>query len=99
MAVAGKEKHCINGQSHRVSLKVIRSLEEVEVPQVTAEPQLEELHTEYRDPLSPSSAVRQRPYDLAQYGRDNGLALAEYQRDDPQIYPTSRISSISAHLR
>ena len=103
-AVASKEKHGINGLSHRVSLEVIRSLEKVEIPQVTAEPQLEELHAEVRQrpygltqygrddgpALSLPSAVRQRPYGLTQYGRDDGHALAKYQRDDPQIYPTSK---------
>ena len=58
--------------------------------QVTTEPKLKELYAEHRDPLSSSPAVRQRPHDLAQYGRDDRPALTEYQRNDTQIYPTSR---------
>jgi hypothetical protein len=71
-------------------LKVIRSLEEVEILQVTAKPKLEELYAKHWDPLSPSPAVRQRPHGLAQYCRDDRPTLAKYQRNDPQIYPTSK---------
>jgi hypothetical protein len=85
-----KRKCCIDGLSHRMPLKVIRSLEAVEVLQVTAEPKLKKLCAEHRDPLSLSPAVRQRPHGLAQYGRDDRPALTEYQGDHPQIYPTSR---------
>ena len=70
-------------------LEVIRGLETVKMPQVTAEPKLEELCAEHRNPLSLSPAVRQRPHCLAQYGRDDRPALAKYQGDHPQIYPTS----------
>jgi hypothetical protein len=69
---------------------VIRSLEAVEMLQVTAEPKLKELYVEHRDPLSSSPAVRQRPHGLTQYGRDDRPTLTEYQRNDPQIYPTNR---------
>jgi hypothetical protein len=39
-------------------LKVIRSLEAMEMLQVTAEPELEELRAEHRDPLSLSPTKR-----------------------------------------
>jgi hypothetical protein len=71
-------------------LKVIRSLEAVEMPQVTAELELEELSTEHRNLPSLSPAVRQRPHGLAQYGRDDRPALTKHQGDDTQVYPTSR---------
>ena len=71
-------------------LKVIRGLETVEVPQMTAEPKLEKLCAEHRNPLSLLPAVRQRPHGLAQYGRDDRPALAKHQGNDTQIYPASR---------
>jgi hypothetical protein len=58
--------------------------------QVAAEPKLKELRAEHRDPLSLSPAERQRPHGLAQYGGDDRPALAKYQGNDTQIYPTSR---------
>jgi hypothetical protein len=76
--VPGKEKHYIDGLTQRMSLEMIRGLKEVEVPQVIAEPKLEELCAEHQNPLSLSPAVRQRPHGLAQYGRDDRPALAEY---------------------
>ena len=61
-----------------MSLEMVRGLKEVEVPQVTAEPKLEELCAEHRNPLSLSPAVRQGPHGLAQYGGNDRPALAEY---------------------
>ena len=69
---------------------MVRGLEAVEMPQVTIEPKLKKLGAEHRDPLSLSPAERQRPHGLAQYGRDDRPALAKYQGNDTQIYPTSR---------
>ena len=77
-------------RSHRIPLKMIRSLEAVEMLQVATEPKLKKLRAEHRGPLSLSPAIRQRPHGLAQYGRDDRPALTEYQGDDTQIYLTSR---------
>ena len=71
-------KYCLDGLAHRMPLKVIRGLEMVEMPQMTAEPKLEKLCAEHRNPLSLLPAVRQRPHGLAQYGRDDRLALAKH---------------------
>ena len=88
--IAGEGKYYLDGLAHRMPLEVIRGLETVEVPQMTAEPKLKKLRAEHRDPFSLSPAVRQRPHGLAQYGRDDRPALAKHQGNDAQIYPASR---------
>ena len=87
--VAGEGKCYLNGLFHRIPLKVVRGLEAVEMLQVTVEPKLKKLGAEHRDPLSLLPAERQRPHGLAQYGRNDRPALAKYQGNDTQIYPTS----------
>ena len=50
MTVASEGKYYLNGLTHRVPLKVIRGLETVEVPQMTAEPKLEKLRAKRDSP-------------------------------------------------
>ena len=77
MTVSGEGKYYLDGLAHCMPFEVIRGLETVEVPQMTAEPKLEKLCAEHRNPLSLPHAVRQRPHGIAQYGRDDRPALTK----------------------